>query len=136
MNKSSTRPEASPSRAPGSGVLRLDESLAARITRLRERTSVDGWKGPGSERVADQTWDAASHIITMAAVECDLHVDPFISAGANGALFLRWGMAPQPVVDVEITPSGGFEWLTGEVEGEGSRSDVLQVLREFSNRLR
>lgn len=136
MQKPSAKPEAYPS-SRGSGLVRIDESYDARVERLRARTSVDGWKGPGSVRVDESTWAHALRFVEVAEGERGITVRPFISAGANGVLCMRWGMAPGPVFDVEVTSEGAFEWEEDrDDECDGGPAGCGEVLERLTRFLR
>lgn len=88
------------------------EGFEARIARLRGRTSVDGWKGPGSVAVRSATWDVALQLIADVATLSTAHAarEPFVSASAHGSLFVRWSAEPGgDHVEAEIRPDGSIE---------------------------
>jgi hypothetical protein len=60
-----------------------------RVSKLRKRTSVPGWKGPRSVAVLPETWDALLEVIQTIADPVE-HGVPFISADECGTLYAKW----------------------------------------------
>jgi hypothetical protein len=107
------------------------ESLEERWQRLRERTSVAGWKGLRSVAVAAATWDAAHELARVVRVDTHGAATPsFVTASESGSVFLSWGREPGPVMTVELTPEGSFEWEVdgpdGFASGEEDRTTIVK----------
>lgn len=81
------------------------ETFDERVARLRQRTSVANWKGPGSKPVTGATWDEALMLETMVAIGLNINVgESFISCGEDGSISIRWNMPLGRVIDLEIGP--------------------------------
>lgn len=88
------------------------ESFEERITRLRTRTAVDGWKGLGSAAVRPATWEVALRIIKdVADSSAVLRArEPFVSAGDDGSISIRWSARlGGENVEVSIEADGSIE---------------------------
>jgi hypothetical protein len=86
----------------------MSETFDERVARLRERTSVAGWKGPRSLPVDAATWilalDFEKSCRSMAKQE------PFVSCGDFGSVHFEWKGSGGAAFSLEVDAKGTFTW--------------------------